>query len=159
MKISVTEILPGDELQLADGSKKRATGAWSAGPLASVEVAWADGSEKCVFPRGTTLTVLSRLHMAVPSEEDEQKLQEFFARRLEGHGKVARHVIQAEAILNPPRAARWNGEASRVPAALQAELDRTPAVIPPDAGPPAMAPPVTNPAVERPAGTNPFGLE
>jgi len=62
---------------------------------------------------------------------------------------------RAEAILNPPRAARWNGDASRVPAALQAELDRTPTVIPPGAALPAMAPP----AAERPAGTNPFGLE
>ncbi len=66
---------------------------------------------------------------------------------------------RAEAILNPPRAARWNGEASRVPAALQAELDRTPTVIPPGAAPPAIAPPVATPAAERPAGTNPFGLE
>ncbi len=66
---------------------------------------------------------------------------------------------RAEAILNPPRAARWNGEASRVPAALQAELDRMPTVIPPGAGPPAMAPPAASPAAERPAGTNPFGLE
>ncbi len=66
---------------------------------------------------------------------------------------------RAEAILNPPRLARWNGDASRVPAALQAELDRTPTVIPPDAVPPAMAPPAANPAAERPAGTNPFGLE
>ncbi len=66
---------------------------------------------------------------------------------------------RAEAILNPPRAARWNGEASRVPAALQAELDRTPTVIAPDAAPPAMAPPAANPAAERPAGMNPFGLE
>ncbi len=66
---------------------------------------------------------------------------------------------RAEAILNPPRAARWNGDASRVPAALQAELDRTPTVIPPGAAPPAMAPPAANPAAERPAGTNPFGLE
>ncbi len=66
---------------------------------------------------------------------------------------------RAEAILNPPRAARWNGDASRVPAALQAELDRTPTVIPPDAAPPAMAPPAANPAAKCPAGTNPFGLE
>ena len=66
---------------------------------------------------------------------------------------------RAEAILNPLRAARWNGEASRVPAALQAELDRTPTVIPPDAGPPVIAAPAANPAAERPAGTNPFGLE
>ena len=66
---------------------------------------------------------------------------------------------RAEAILNPLRAARWNGEASRVSAALQAELDRTPTVIPPDAGPPAIAAPAANPAAERPAGTNPFGLE
>jgi len=66
---------------------------------------------------------------------------------------------RAEAILNPPRAARWSGDASRVPAALQAELDRTPTVIPPGAAPPAMAPAAANPAAERPAGTNPFGLE
>ena len=66
---------------------------------------------------------------------------------------------RAEAILNPPRAARWNGDASRVPAALQAELDRTPTVIPPDAGSPVIAAPAANPAAERPAGTNPFGLE
>ncbi len=66
---------------------------------------------------------------------------------------------RAEAILNPPRVARWNGDASRVPAALQAELDRTPTVIPPDAAPLAMAPPAANPAAERSAGTNPFGLE
>jgi len=66
---------------------------------------------------------------------------------------------RAEAILNPPHVARWNGDASRVPAALQAELDRTPTVIAPDAAPPAMAPPAANPAAERPVGTNPFGLE
>ena len=66
---------------------------------------------------------------------------------------------RAEAILNPSRAARWNGDASRVPAALQAELDRTPTVIPPGAAPPAMAPPAAKPAAEHPAGTNPFGLE
>ncbi len=66
---------------------------------------------------------------------------------------------RAEAILNPPRVARWNGDASRMPAALQAELDRAPIVIPPDAAPPAMAPPAANPAAERSAGTNPFGLE
>ncbi len=66
---------------------------------------------------------------------------------------------RTEAILNPPRVARWNGDASRVPTALQAELDRPPTVIPPDAAPPAMAPPAANAAAERPAGTNPFGLE
>ena len=66
---------------------------------------------------------------------------------------------RVEAILNPPRAARWNGESSQVPAALQAELDRAPTVIPPGAGPPVTVPPAPNPAAQRPAGTNPFGLE
>ncbi len=66
---------------------------------------------------------------------------------------------QAEATLNLPHPARWTSDTPRVPAALQAELNRVPTVIPPDAGPPAAAQPAASPAAERPAGTNPFGLE
>lgn len=74
-------------------------------------------------------------------------------------GAVWNNRPQAEATLNLPRPARWIGDAPRVPPALQAELNRAPTVIPPDAGPPAMAQPAASPAAERPAGTNPFGLE
>ena len=66
---------------------------------------------------------------------------------------------QAEAALNLPHSARWTSDTQRVPAALQAELNRVPTVIPPEAGPPALAQPAANPAAERSAGTNPFGLE
>ena len=64
-----------------------------------------------------------------------------------------------EAMLNLPHAARWSGGTPQVPAALQAELDRVPRVIPPSAAPSAIAQPAATPAAERPDGANPFGLE
>ena len=64
-----------------------------------------------------------------------------------------------EAILNLPHVAKWSGNTPQVPAALQAELDRVPTVIPPSAGPSAIAQPAAPPGAEPPAGANPFGLE
>ena len=64
-----------------------------------------------------------------------------------------------EAVLNLPHVARWSGNTPQVPAALQAELDRVPTVIPPSAAPSAVAQSGTTPAAEPPAGANPFGLE
>jgi hypothetical protein len=70
---------------------------------------------------------------------------------------------RAEAMLNLPRVARWSGDAPQVPAALQAELDRAPTVIPPSgmvgtsAPPPRPTDAAATPAPA--AGANPFGLE
>ena len=58
---------------------------------------------------------------------------------------------RGEAVLNLPRPTAWNREPAGIPPALQAELDRAPAVVPPAA---AEAPQ----AVAQP-GRNPFGLE
>ena len=72
-------------------------------------------------------------------------------------------VPRAEATLNLPRVARWSGDAPQVPAALQAELDRAPTVIPPAGVVGTSAPwprPVDAAAAPVPAsGANPFGLE
>jgi len=87
MKIRVTEILPQDDLVLPDGSTKRAAFARSAGPHEPVEVQWADGSDKGVFPRDAMLVVVGRLHMAVPSEQEERELAEHIAWHRMGHGK------------------------------------------------------------------------
>ena len=64
-----------------------------------------------------------------------------------------------EARLNVPHVAMWSGTTPQVPAALQAELDRVPTVIPPSAAPSAVAQSATPPAVGPSAGANPFGLE
>ena len=72
---------------------------------------------------------------------------------------------RAEATLNLPRMARWSGDAPQVPAAVQAELDRAPTVIPPSgmvgtsASPPRPTDAAATQAPAPAAGANPFGLE